>query len=154
MTTNNAINLKDAGLASYDGNGTFAGRSIAAGSSKLSTSNANGVSGDPTVNAVEANFTLDNIGGTLGIAKGGTGQTTATAAFDALAPTTTKGDIIVNNELKILAITEDRIAEYILAMMNIGKPYKEIYFGFDPIADNAKLVLDFKFQDQILITEQ
>ena len=34
---------------------------------------------------------------TLPIANGGTGQTTAVAAFDALAPTTTKGDIIVSN---------------------------------------------------------
>ena len=35
--------------------------------------------------------------GTLPIANGGTGQTTQTAAFDALAPTTTKGDLIVHN---------------------------------------------------------
>jgi hypothetical protein len=35
--------------------------------------------------------------GTLPIANGGTGQTTAVAAFDALAPTTTKGDLIVSN---------------------------------------------------------
>lgn len=35
--------------------------------------------------------------GTLPIANGGTGQTTQTAAFDALAPTTTKGDLIVND---------------------------------------------------------
>jgi hypothetical protein len=34
---------------------------------------------------------------TVTIAKGGTGQTTATAAFDALAPTTTQGDIIYHN---------------------------------------------------------
>lgn len=33
----------------------------------------------------------------LPIANGGTGQTTQTAAFDALAPTTTKGDLIVSN---------------------------------------------------------
>jgi len=33
----------------------------------------------------------------LAIADGGTGGSTATVAFDALAPTTTKGDIIVNN---------------------------------------------------------
>jgi len=33
----------------------------------------------------------------LPITSGGTGQSTAVAAFDALAPTTTKGDIIVNN---------------------------------------------------------
>jgi hypothetical protein len=35
--------------------------------------------------------------GTLPIANGGTGQTTQTAAFDALSPLTTKGDLIVNN---------------------------------------------------------
>jgi hypothetical protein len=35
--------------------------------------------------------------GTLPIANGGTGQTSQTNAFDALAPTTTKGDIIVSN---------------------------------------------------------
>jgi len=35
--------------------------------------------------------------GTLAIANGGTGQTSQTNAFDALAPTTTKGDIIVSN---------------------------------------------------------
>jgi len=33
----------------------------------------------------------------IAIANGGTGQTTQTAAFDALAPTTTKGDLIVHN---------------------------------------------------------
>jgi hypothetical protein len=35
--------------------------------------------------------------GQLPIANGGTGQTTAVAAFDALAPTTTKGDLILHN---------------------------------------------------------
>lgn len=35
--------------------------------------------------------------GTLPVANGGTGQTSASAAFAALAPTTTKGDIIVDN---------------------------------------------------------
>lgn len=33
----------------------------------------------------------------LAISRGGTGQSTQTAAFDALAPTTTKGDLIVHN---------------------------------------------------------
>jgi hypothetical protein len=37
------------------------------------------------------------VSGTLPIANGGTGQTSQTAAFDALAPTTTKGDLIVND---------------------------------------------------------
>lgn len=35
--------------------------------------------------------------GSVAINKGGTGQTTQTAAFDALSPLTTKGDLIVNN---------------------------------------------------------
>lgn len=35
--------------------------------------------------------------GTLTIAGGGTGQVTQSAAFDALSPTTTKGDLIVDN---------------------------------------------------------
>ena len=35
--------------------------------------------------------------GTLAIANGGTGQTTKTEAFDALSPTTTKGDLIASN---------------------------------------------------------
>jgi Repeat of unknown function (DUF5907) len=47
-----------------------------------------------TRNAVDL---ASDITGTLPIANGGTGQTTAVAAFDALAPTTTKGDLIVSN---------------------------------------------------------
>jgi hypothetical protein len=38
-----------------------------------------------------------DVTGTLGISNGGTGQTTATAAFDALGPGTTKGDLVVHN---------------------------------------------------------
>jgi hypothetical protein len=37
------------------------------------------------------------LSGTIGIANGGTGQTTAVTAFNALAPTTTLGDLIYNN---------------------------------------------------------
>ncbi len=52
------------------------------------------------------NFTFDgttatinalNLTNALSVANGGTGQTTAVAAFDALSPTTTKGDLIANN---------------------------------------------------------
>jgi hypothetical protein len=38
-----------------------------------------------------------NSSGVVPISSGGTGQTTATAAFDALAPTTTQGDTIYYN---------------------------------------------------------
>lgn len=40
--------------------------------------------------------------GTLPIANGGTGQTAATAAFDALSPLTTKGDIVVHNGTNVV----------------------------------------------------
>lgn len=43
------------------------------------------------------NIPAANLSGSVSIANGGTGQTTQTAAFDALSPLTTKGDLIVNN---------------------------------------------------------
>jgi hypothetical protein len=50
----------------------------------------------PTLNQ-NTTGTAANVTGVVAIANGGTGQTTQTSAFDALAPTTTKGDLIVNN---------------------------------------------------------
>lgn len=41
--------------------------------------------------------TASNVTGVVAIANGGTGQTTAVAAFDALSPATTKGDLIVSD---------------------------------------------------------
>ena len=70
------------------------------------TGTVNGISLSGTVTS-SGNLTLGGtlsgvslstqVSGTLPIANGGTGQTTAVAAFDALAPTTTKGDLIVND---------------------------------------------------------
>jgi hypothetical protein len=51
----------------------------------------------PTFAGDIANWVGLNPAATIGIAQGGTGQTTQTAAFDALAPTTTAGDLIVYN---------------------------------------------------------
>jgi hypothetical protein len=50
----------------------------------------------PTLNQ-NTTGTAAGLSATLAIASGGTGQTTQTAAFDALAPTTTKGDLIVDD---------------------------------------------------------
>lgn len=50
----------------------------------------------PTLNQ-NTTGTASNVTGTVAIANGGTGQTTQTAAFDALSPATTKGDLIVDN---------------------------------------------------------
>jgi hypothetical protein len=67
----------------------------------------NGAPGTPTFRAIVAadvptlnqntTGTAANVTGVVALANGGTGQTTATAAFDALSPTTTKGDLIVRN---------------------------------------------------------
>ncbi len=67
------------------GNGTVTSIAIAGGSTGLTTS------GGPIISS--GTITL---GGTLAIGSGGTGQSDKTSAFDALAPTTTKGDLIVN----------------------------------------------------------
>lgn len=41
---------------------------------------------------------------TIGISKGGTGQTTQTAGMDALSPTTTKGDLLVDNGTSVIRL--------------------------------------------------
>lgn len=49
---------------------------------------------------------------TLAITRGGTGQATATAGFDALAPTTTKGDLIVHdgtNNIRIVVGSDGQV---------------------------------------------
>lgn len=94
------------------GNGTAmsaatAGTDYSAGTSALATGilKSTTTTGALTI-AVAADFptlnqnttgTAANVTGTVAIVNGGTGQTTQTAAFDALAPTTSKGDLIVDN---------------------------------------------------------
>jgi hypothetical protein len=67
------------------GSGTITSVNVSGGSTGLTTS------GGP----ITSSGTI-TLGGTLAIASGGTGQGDKTSAFDALAPTTTKGDMIVN----------------------------------------------------------
>lgn len=71
-------------------------RNVNAASTKITVS-SDVPNNEIDIDVSEANLTLDNIGGTLSISKGGTGQTAQTPAFDALAPATTKGDIVVYN---------------------------------------------------------
>lgn len=67
----------------------------------------NGLAGVPTFRAIVAadiptlnqntTGTASNVTGVVAIANGGTGQSSQTAGFNALSPTTTKGDLIVSD---------------------------------------------------------
>ena len=105
------VSLTGAGTTSISG--TYPNFTITSNDQYVGT--VTSVSGTGTVNGISLSGTVTSSGsltlggtltgvdltsqvtGTLPIANGGTGQTTAVAAFDGLAPTTTKGDLIVND---------------------------------------------------------
>jgi hypothetical protein len=105
------VSLTGAGTTSVTG--TYPNFTITSNDQYVGT--VTSVSGTGTVNGISLTGTVTSSGsltlggtltgvdlttqvtGTLPIANGGTGQTTAVAAFDALAPTTTKGDLIVSD---------------------------------------------------------
>jgi len=78
--------------------------------------------------AVEGNRIFHAGGTDVPIADGGTGQSTAAAAFDALAPTTTRGDFVVRD-----ATTNTRFA--------VGGAGKSIFGGTDPSWKYASRVI-------------
>lgn len=82
-------------LVTPDGNtwyGEFQGVSIVSANTDISVSESGGTY---TLTFNPGNVGIEEFTGTLSIARGGTGQTAKDEAFDALAPTTTRGDQIV-----------------------------------------------------------
>lgn len=73
MATTNLIGLKNAGFATYDGAGVFAGRTLTAGSGKITISNGTGTAGNPSFDVVEGALNMNSLGGgPLTIVNGGT----------------------------------------------------------------------------------
>ena len=113
MSTNGAVAVQDEGTTLTTGvrNINFVGANVTATSSGDSvTVNVSAGTGSVTSVDVSGGTTglttsggpvttsgTITLAGTLAIANGGTGQTTQTAAFDALSPLTTKGDLIASN---------------------------------------------------------
>ena len=82
------------------GNGTgFTRTTLTGTASQVTVTNGSGsitLSLPSTIN-VNTSGSAASLSATLAIASGGTGQTTASAAFNALSPITTNGDLIVGN---------------------------------------------------------
>jgi hypothetical protein len=100
-TTTPAITVSTTVTGVLKGNGTAisaatAGTDYTTPSSTESFTNKNLTSGTNTFPTFNQNTTgtASNVTGTVAIANGGTGQTVKAAAFDALSPMTTAGDII------------------------------------------------------------
>lgn len=88
--------------------GSVAASEITSGAALTRTNDTNvtlTLGGTPTTALLAATSVTVGWSGTLAIARGGTGAATASAAFDALAPTTTRGDLIFRN-----ATTNARLA--------------------------------------------
>lgn len=72
--------LATTGIAARTGASTWSVRTLTAGSSLVNITNGDGVAGNPTIDVTEANININNLSGTLTVAKGGTGATTSSDA--------------------------------------------------------------------------
>lgn len=78
--------LSTTGIIARTGAGTAATRTLTASSTKISIANGDGAAGNPSFEVVEAELGLNNIGGTLSPAKGGTGVNNGTNTITVAGP--------------------------------------------------------------------
>lgn len=91
-SVNGATSHTQTGLITFDRD-PLAPFAVASGSAKVTNLDADLLDGQEGT----AYHALANATGTLAVANGGTGQTTALAAFEALSPLTTQGDLLYND---------------------------------------------------------
>lgn len=92
------------GTQSFAGAKTFTGNVVIQGSTTLATSLTGVLKAASGVVSASAVSLATEVTGTLPIGNGGTGQTSALAAFNALSPLTTKGDLLtrdVSNNVRL-----------------------------------------------------
>lgn len=73
------------GFLVQTGPDAFAGRTLTAASSRITITNPAGTAGNPALDVSEGNLSLNSIGGTLAVDKGGTGLTAVGTAAQVLA---------------------------------------------------------------------
>ncbi|MGL5263347.1 MAG: hypothetical protein ACRDAI_02045 [Candidatus Rhabdochlamydia sp.] len=72
--TNNSSNQFSTGILSNNGTGIVSGRLLTAGSTKISITNPDGIAGNPTLDVVPVNISINSLGGApLSTLNGGTG---------------------------------------------------------------------------------
>ena len=100
-TTGVTVTAGNKAIVAWDGTDFVnVGGGTAGGSNTQVQYNSSGVfagSANFTFNGTTATVNTLNLTNALGVAYGGTGQTTASAAFNALSPITTTGDLILGN---------------------------------------------------------
>lgn len=87
------------------------------------------------------NIDFANVTGTLPLANGGTGETTATAAFDALGPGSTKGDLVAHDGTNHVALTAGSDGQVLSADSNETSGLKWISALANPMTTEGDIII-------------